>query len=367
MSDRLKEQSFLSHLIELRDRLLRMVLAVLILLVLLFPFGNDIFSLLSQPVVNALPEGSSMLATKVLSPFLTPLKLAFVASLMIAMPYILFQLWGFIAPGLYKHEKKLAIPMVGSSIVLFYIGASFAYFVVLPLLFPFLVGIVPENVEVAPDIADFLDVAIKLFFAFGMAFEVPIATILLVITGMTTPEKLVQKRPYIIVGAFVVGMLLTPPDVISQTLLAIPVWLLFEIGLILSRFFLKRRKISGKNKDTDSFDENEFDDSSTMESKSADNKKESSSSDYKPMTDIEMENELDKIEEEEKKDIQEDQISEDLEPFIPDEVDSKLEEVMRLRNLEEYDEARSLLYQILSEGNELQIRVARNILDQLDS
>ena len=359
MGDRLKEQSFLTHLIELRDRLLRMVLAVLILLVILFPFGNDIFSLLSQPVVDALPEGSSMLATKVLSPFLTPLKIAFVASLVIAMPYLLFQLWGFIAPGLYQHEKKLAIPMVGSSILLFYLGASFAYFVVLPLLFPFLVGVVPENVEVAPDIADFLDVAIKLFFAFGMAFEVPIATILLVVTGMTTPDKLVQKRPYIIVGAFVIGMLLTPPDIISQTLLAIPVWFLFEIGVILSRFFLQRRNLSGKNYTEP-----------TSQKESVDNFDESDHKSYKPLTDSEMEEELDKIEEDESiQNSEKEQITEGegLEPFVPDVVDAKLEKIMELRNAEEYQKARTLLYQVLSEGNQLQIKVAKNILDQLDS
>ena len=434
MSQELKEQSFMSHLLELRDRLLRMVLAVLVLLVVLFPFGNDIFTVLSQPVVDALPEGSSMLATKVLSPFLTPLKLAFVAALMLAMPYLLYQLWGFVAPGLYQHERRLAFPMLGSSIFLFYLGASFAYFVVLPLLFPFLVGVVPENVEVAPDIADFLDVAIKLFFAFGMAFEVPIATILLVVTGMTTPDKLVQKRPYVIVGAFVVGMLLTPPDVISQTLLAVPVWFLFEIGVLLSRLFLRRRKErlaaqeaadeggqatatatagAAAAADPSAIYEGEYDDDPDWTPVKVEVPE-----DYRPMTEEEMESQLDQLdeedEEEEDYEAQFDQENPDAgapadaeaaqdgpssdagepdaeaevesaeaeeeaagpsetsepaepEPFVPDAVDAKLEQVMELRNAERYEEARSLLYEVLVEGNDSQVNVARNILGQLDS
>jgi len=249
MSDasKLPEQPFLSHLVELRDRLMRMVLAVLVLLLMLFPFGNDIFHLLAQPVMNALPDDTSMVATKVLSPFLTPLKLAFVAAVFIAMPYLLYQMWSFIAPGLYQHEKQLAIPLLFSSIVLFYLGAAFAYFVVLPLLFPFLVGVTPDGVKVMPDIADFLDIAIRLFFAFGLAFEVPIATILVVLAGISTPEKLGEKRPYVIVGAFVVGMLLTPPDIISQTLLALPIWLLFETGLLFSRMLQRRRRGAAGN------------------------------------------------------------------------------------------------------------------------
>ncbi len=248
MSDdsNLSEQPFVSHLIELRDRLLRMVLAVVVLLLILFPFGNDIFHVLAQPVMNALPEGNSMVATKVLSPFLTPLKLAFVAAVFIAMPYLLYQLWSFIAPGLYQHEKRLAFPLLASSIVLFYVGATFAYFVVLPLLFPFLVGVTPDDVMVMPDIADFLDIAIRFFFAFGMAFEVPVATILLVMAGISTPQSLAEKRPYVIVGSFVIGMLLTPPDIISQTLLAVPMWLLFEVGLLLSKMLLRKRRQRGE-------------------------------------------------------------------------------------------------------------------------
>jgi len=428
MSESLKEQPFMSHLLELRDRLLRMVVAVLVLLVILFPFGNDIFTILSQPVVDALPEGSSMLATKVLSPFLTPLKLAFVAALMLAMPYLLYQLWGFVAPGLYQHERRLAFPMVASSIFLFYLGAAFAYFVVLPLLFPFLVGVVPENVEVAPDIADFLDVAIKLFFAFGMAFEVPIATILLVITGMTTPDKLVHKRPYVIVGAFVVGMLLTPPDVISQTLLAVPVWLLFEIGVLLSRLFLRRRRereaareaeeataaatataSSGSAAaavDPSTIYEGEYDDDPDWTPVKVEVPE-----DYRPMTEEEMDRQLDQLDEEDeeeedyeaqydydepasseepepedsvagKTDSPEDaseegslpsdteageEVASQPEPFEPDAVDAKLEQVMELRNAERYEEARTLLYEVLVEGSDTQVKVARNILAQLDA
>jgi sec-independent protein translocase protein TatC len=423
MSDSLKEQPFMSHLLELRDRLLRMVLAVLVLLLILFPFGNDIFTMLAQPVHDALPEGTSMLATKVLSPFLTPLKLAFVAAVFLAMPYLLYQLWGFIAPGLYAHEKRLAFPMLASSILLFYLGAAFAYFVVLPLLFPFLVGVVPQNVEVAPDIADFLDVAIKLFFAFGLAFEVPIATILLVMTGMTTPETLAQKRPYIIVGAFVVGMLLTPPDIISQTLLAVPVWLLFELGVFLSRLFVRRKAQREARAEagvaaTAAAGAAAVDPAAAYEGEHDEDGdwtpvKVEVPDDYRPLTEEEMERELDAIDAEEEdyeaqfdyeqearalaekqkaadaadsaaagdaaaEDTQEDrdaQSAGDASPppaeeppaFVPDAVDAKLEQVMDLRNEERYDEARTLLYEVLVEGSDQQVKVARNILAQLDS
>ena len=411
----------MSHLLELRDRLLRMVLAVLVLLLILFPFGNDIFTMLAQPVHDALPEGTSMLATKVLSPFLTPLKLAFVAAVFLAMPYLLYQLWGFIAPGLYAHEKRLAFPMLASSILLFYLGAAFAYFVVLPLLFPFLVGVVPQNVEVAPDIADFLDVAIKLFFAFGLAFEVPIATILLVMTGMTTPETLAQKRPYIIVGAFVVGMLLTPPDIISQTLLAVPVWLLFELGVFLSRVFVRRKaeraaRAEAGEAATAAAGAAAVDSAAAYAGEEDENGdwtpvKVEVPDDYKPLTEEEMERELDAIDEEEEDyeaefdyeeearalaekqkeaegsapsgdetadDAVEDRADQNTgdaaedpvdEPpaFVPDAVDAKLEQVMDLRNEERYDEARTLLYEVLVEGSDQQVKVARNILAQLDS
>ncbi len=237
-----QEQPFMAHLVELRDRLLRSVLVVMIIFAGLFSFANDIYHYLALPLLAKLPSGQSMIATGVISPFLTPFKLALVASIFLAMPYILYQIWAFIAPGLYRHEKRLAFPLLVSSIVLFYAGMAFAYFVVFPLVFGFMATTAPEGVTLAPDISLYLDFALKLFFAFGVAFEVPIATILLVLVGITTPDRLVAKRPYIIVAAFVVGMLLTPPDVISQTLLAVPMWLLFETGVFFSRILLRRRE-----------------------------------------------------------------------------------------------------------------------------
>lgn len=236
----LPEQPLLAHLIELRDRMLRIVLVVLAVFVVLFPFANDLYTLLAEPLMAHLPSGSSMIATEVASPFLTPFKLTLIAAIFIGIPVILYQFWAFIAPGLYKHERRMIFPLVVSSTLLFYAGMAFAYFVVFPLVFGFLVSVAPEGVSVMTDISKYLDFVLKLFFAFGVAFEVPIATILLVWMGATTPDKLTAKRPYIIVGAFVVGMLLTPPDVISQSLLAIPVWLLFEVGVIFSRFFVRK-------------------------------------------------------------------------------------------------------------------------------
>ena len=233
-----QEQPFISHLLELRDRLLRMLLAVLVIFVVLFPFANDIYTWVASPLMAHLPAGTSMIATEVASPFLTPFKLSLVAAIFLAMPFILYQFWAFVAPGLYQHEKRLAMPLLVSSVVLFYVGMLFAYFVVFPLVFGFLTGTAPEGVAVMTDIARYLDFVLTLFFAFGLAFEVPIATILLVATGVTTPESLAGKRPYIIVGAFAIGMLLTPPDVISQTLLALPMWVLFELGVIFSRMVL---------------------------------------------------------------------------------------------------------------------------------
>ena len=221
-------QPLVSHLTELRDRLLRCVLAILVVFFSLFYFANDIYYFVSEPLRVLLPEGTSMIATEVASPFLTPFKLTLVVSLILAMPIILYQVWGFIAPGMYRSEKRIAIPLLASSIVLFYAGLAFAYYVVFPLIFGFFSGVGPEGVAYTPDIARFLDIVLKLFFAFGVAFEIPIATILLIWAGITTPETLSEKRPYIVVGCFVFGMLLTPPDIISQALLALPMWLLFE-------------------------------------------------------------------------------------------------------------------------------------------
>ncbi|MEE8379248.1 MAG: twin-arginine translocase subunit TatC [Gammaproteobacteria bacterium] len=245
----ISEQPFVQHLIELRDRLLRVVLAVVVIFLGLFAFANDLYIFLAEPLLRHMPEGTSMIATEVASPFLTPFKLTLVLSVFVAVPFILYQAWGFIAPGLYQREQRLVFPLLFSSTLLFYTGMAFAYFVVFPLVFGFLLGVVPEGVAVMTDISRYLDFVLKMFFAFGLAFEVPIATILVVWSGMATAEDLGKKRPYIIVGAFVFGMLLTPPDVISQTLLAVPMWILFELGLIFSRWYTKDKtaeKVSDK-------------------------------------------------------------------------------------------------------------------------
>lgn len=243
------EQPFVRHLIELRDRLMRVVLVVVVIFLALFSFANDIYSYLAEPLMRHLPEGASMIATEVASPFLTPFKLTLVLSMFIAVPIILYHFWAFIAPGLYKKERRLIYPLMLSSTLLFFLGMAFAYYVVFPLVFGFLIGIAPEGVSVMTDITKYLDFVLKMFFAFGLAFEVPIATILVVWSGMTTAKELAKKRPYIIVGAFVFGMLLTPPDVISQTLLALPMWVLFEFGLIFSRWYTKPAE--KENEDSD--------------------------------------------------------------------------------------------------------------------
>ena len=236
------EQPFVYHLIELRDRLLRIVLVVAVVFLALLPFSNLLFSSLSGPLISRLPEGSSMIAIEVTSPFLIPFKLTLVLALFIAMPFVLYQLWAFVAPGLYQHERRLVLPLLASSIVLFFAGAAFAYFVVFPLIFAFFTSTAPEGVSVMTDISRYLDFVLTLFFAFGAAFEVPVVTVLLVWTGVVTQDGLRQKRPYIIVIAFVIGMVLTPPDIISQTLLAVPMWLLFEVGLFFSGWFMSKRE-----------------------------------------------------------------------------------------------------------------------------
>ncbi len=229
------EMTLVEHLIELRDRLLRVMLSVVVFLLLSFPFANDLYTLLAEPLLRHLPQGGSMIATEVASPFLTPFKLCLVLAIFLSMPVALYQLWAFVAPGLYKHEQKLVFPLMVTSTFLFYLGMAFAYYVVFPLMFAFFNATVPDGVAIMTDISKYLDFVLKIFFAFGIAFEVPIATILVVWAGFTTPSALAQKRPYVIVGAFVLGMLLTPPDAISQTLLAIPVWILFELGVFFSR------------------------------------------------------------------------------------------------------------------------------------
>lgn len=230
-----KEQPLVQHLLELRGRILKSLIAVLVVFAGLFYFSNDIYVYISEPLRASLPEGSTMIATEVASPFLAPFKLTIVLSLFIAIPFILHQAWGFIAPGLYRHEKIIAIPLLVASIVLFYLGIAFAYYVVFPLIFSFFTSVGPESVTVMTDINSYLDFILKLFFAFGIAFEIPVATVLLVWSGVTSVESLKEKRPYVVVGCFVIGMIMTPPDVISQSLLAIPMWLLFECGILFAQ------------------------------------------------------------------------------------------------------------------------------------
>ena len=264
------EQPLVSHLVELRDRLLRIVLVVAVVFVALFPFSNKLFTELSGPLLAHMPEGTNMIAIEVASPFLIPFKLTLFLALFISIPFVLYQVWSFIAPGLYKHERRLVMPLLASSTVLFYAGAAYAYYVVFPLVFAFFTSTAPEGVAVMTDISRYLDFVLTLFFAFGAAFEVPIVTVLLVWTGMTTRDGLRSKRPFIIVGAFIIGMLLTPPDVISQTLLAVPMWILFELGVIFSAWFEKQKDETAEDED------------------------------YKPLSEKEMDDELDRIEASEK-------------------------------------------------------------------
>jgi sec-independent protein translocase protein TatC len=235
-------QPLIEHLIELRTRILHSLTSVIIIFLPLFYFANDLYSYISEPLRTYLPEGATMIATEVASPFLTPFKLTLVLAIFIAIPYILHQLWSFIAPGLYSSEKRLAIPLLTSSVLLFYGGIGFAFYVVFPLIFGFFTSAAPAGVTVMTDINRYLDFVLKLFFAFGLAFEIPIATLLLVWTGATTVDNLRNKRPYVIVGCFVVGMLLTPPDVISQLLLAVPMWALFEVGILFAALIGKRQQ-----------------------------------------------------------------------------------------------------------------------------
>lgn len=230
-----RQQPLVEHLRELRDRLLRIVLVVLVIFLALTPFAGDLYAMLSHPLMAKLPESSTLIATEVAAPFLTPFKLCFVLAFFIGIPYILHQVWGFIAPALYRSEKRLLLPLLATSTVLFYVGVAFAYYVVFPLVFGFMVSITPNGVQMMTDIGKYLDFVLKMFMAFGIVFEVPIATILAVKAGIVTPQALAEKRPYIIVGSFVVGMLLTPPDILSQFLMAVPLWILFELGLFVSR------------------------------------------------------------------------------------------------------------------------------------
>mgnify|MGYP000489350308 FL=1 len=230
---------FLDHLKELRLRLIRSFIAVVVIFLPLVFFSNEIYELASSPLQALMPENSSMIATQVASPFLSPLKLSFYLSLMISIPYFFSEMWRFIAPGLYKNEKRFALGLTLSSILLFYLGILFAYFLVFPLVFGFFTSVTPEGVKVMTDISSYLDFILTIFLAFAIVFEIPVLIFLLIWAGITSPNSLAKKRPYVIVSCFILGMLLTPPDVISQTLLALPAWFLFEVGLLLSRIFIK--------------------------------------------------------------------------------------------------------------------------------
>ena len=246
-----EETSILSHLTELRGRLLRVFIGVGAVFIVLFPFANPLYECLSAPLMRHLPQGSSMVAIEVASPFLTPFKLTLLLALVVSLPYVFYQLWAFVSPGLYRQERNLVLPLMVSSTLLFYLGMAFAYFVVFPLMFAFFNAVAPTGVAVMTDISRYLDFVVKIFIAFGLAFEVPVLTVLLVRTGTTTPARLAAKRPYIIVGAFVIGMMLTPPDIVSQVLLAIPVWLLFEAGLVLARMMSRVEENSGHENSRD--------------------------------------------------------------------------------------------------------------------
>lgn len=230
------QESFLSHLIELRDRLIRALLAVLIVFICLFPWAKELYAVLAQPLLASLPKGGQMIATDVVGVFLVPMKVALMVAFLIALPYVLFQAWAFVAPGLYSHEKRLIVPLLTASVLLFFAGMSFAYFLVFPTVFSFMASMAPEGVAWMTDIEKYLSFVMTTFVAFGVTFEVPVVVIVLVHMGIVTIEKLKEIRPYVIVGAFVIGAIFTPPDVLSQVMLAVPLWLLYELGIILARF-----------------------------------------------------------------------------------------------------------------------------------
>ena len=258
------ENSFVSHLIEMRDRLLRAVLAVVIIFIALFPWAQDIYALLAQPMLAALPKGGQMIATEVTTPFFVPIKVTMMAAFLLAMPWVFYQAWAFVAPGLYQHERRIGVPLVIASVILFLLGMSFAYFLVFPIVFGFVVGVAPEGVAVMTDIGKYLDFVMSLFMAFGITFEVPVAVVLLVKMGMVSIAKLREIRPYVIVGAFVVGAIFTPPDIISQFMLAVPLWILYEIGILVSALITKPKP--------------------------------KEDADYTPMSESEMDSEFDRIE-----------------------------------------------------------------------
>lgn len=235
-ADNDREQTLISHLVELRTRLVHSLLCLAIVALILLPFAAQLYTLVAAPLIERLPAGSQMIATEVAAPFLAPFKLALFLALFISMPFLIYQAWAFVAPGLYRHERRVALPLLAAAIVLFYAGVAFAYFIVLPLLFNFFIGIAPAGIAVMTDISRYLDFVLKMLFAFGLAFEVPVITLACLWAGVTSVAALQRKRPYIIIGAFLIGALLTPPDMISQLLLALPMWLLFEAGLVLARY-----------------------------------------------------------------------------------------------------------------------------------
>ncbi len=239
--EQLAEGSLISHLLELRDRLMRSVIAIAILFAPCAYYSDRLFTLVAMPLIKRMPKGASMIATSVVAPFTTPLKLSLLVALFLAMPYVLYQAWAFVAPGLYRHEKRFAVPLVVSSIVLFYAGVAFAYFVVFPLMFGFLTGIAPQGVQMMTDMSDYLDFVLLLFFAFGIAFEIPVATVLLAATGLVKVDTMAKNRGYVLLGIFVVAAFLTPPDAISQCFMGVPMYLLYEIGIIMSRVLLKQK------------------------------------------------------------------------------------------------------------------------------
>ena len=261
------QESFISHLIELRDRLLRVVIAFVVVFLGLFHWAQDLYALLAEPMLAVLPKGGQMIATEVITPFMVPIKVAMMTAFLITLPYTLYQVWAFIAPGLYQHEKKLGVPLIIASVVLFLCGMSFAYFLVFPVVFGFVVGVAPVGVAVMTDIGKYLDFVLMMFLAFGVTFEVPIVVILLVKMGMVSVAKLREIRPYVIVGAFVIGAIFTPPDIISQFMLAVPLWLLYEAGILVAAVLIKPRTHADSN--------------------------------FTPLNEDEMEGELDRIESEE--------------------------------------------------------------------
>lgn len=264
------QQTFISHLIELRDRLLRSVIAWAILFVCLFPFANDLYTLLAQPMLAKLPKGGQMIATEVVTPFFVPMKVAMMTAFLGSLPFILYQIWAFVAPGLYSHEKRLIVPLVVSSLLLFALGMAFAYFFVFPTVFGFVVGIAPVGVAVMTDINKYLDFVLTMFLAFGITFETPIVVVALAMMGIVEVQKFREARPYVIVGAFIIGAIFTPPDVISQFMLAMPLWLLYELGIVIASWVVKRKPAEAEDS-------------------------------YKPLSDDEMDAELDRIEKEQGK------------------------------------------------------------------